>query len=179
MALGMPGTPGWCAPEWYPRFAATDITVAKKMDMFSFGLLCAWLLFQTISPCMHQDLDNESRPNEKFPFAVAELISSVVISATNKQQLYEFFNRALILDSRRRCSEFEHILPLLSPKRYVCLKTGYVLQADSLVRFDVPIIEFPAQKLAFEVCLLAELSTHGIFTNKRQDFSFVISTLHM
>jgi serine/threonine protein kinase len=152
MAIRLPGTPGWCAPEWYPGFATTDIIAAKKMDMFSFGLLCAWLLFQTTSPCRYQDLDKETRPNETFPFAVAELISSNGISATKKQQLYEFFDRALNLESQSRCSEFRQILQLLSPKGYVCRIKGYIFQADSFVRFGYPVIEIPAQRQSFKVC---------------------------
>jgi hypothetical protein len=152
MAIRMPGIPGWSAPEWYPGFAATDITAAKKMDMFSFGLLCAWLLFQTTSPCRYQDLDKEPRPIKTFPFAVTELISSNGISATKKQQLYKFFDRALNLESQRTCSEFGQILQLLSPKGYVCRINGYIFQADFFVRFGYPVIEISARRQSFKVC---------------------------
>jgi serine/threonine protein kinase len=39
-----PQTPGWCAPEWHPR--GFTIKKAKKLDIFSYGLLCAWIFLQ-------------------------------------------------------------------------------------------------------------------------------------
>ncbi|PVI08328.1 kinase-like protein [Periconia macrospinosa] len=41
-AKAMPRSPIWSAPEWHDRSFLLD--AAKKMDVFSFGMLCLWLL---------------------------------------------------------------------------------------------------------------------------------------
>jgi serine/threonine protein kinase len=124
MAINMPATPGWCAPEWYQNHTAANITAAKKMDTFSFGLLCAWLLFHTTSANGHQN-GREYRPDEFYPSAVAGLISSSGISATKRLQLQELFNKTLAREPQIRCSDVSQCLRLLTPKRYACSKTGY------------------------------------------------------
>jgi serine/threonine protein kinase len=39
----LPRSQPWEAPEYHPRWFT--LAAAKKMDMYSFGLLCLWLLF--------------------------------------------------------------------------------------------------------------------------------------
>jgi serine/threonine protein kinase len=118
MAIYMPGTPRWCSPEWYPGFATTDIMDAKRMDAYSFGLLCAWLLFNDTFPSTQQNFDGESHPNNTMLAVVGDLNSSSGISAIMKRQLYDLFDKTLVHDSLQRCSEFWQMMRLLSPKRY-------------------------------------------------------------
>jgi serine/threonine protein kinase len=42
--IPMPGSQPWCAPE-HDRVRFTPAQ-ARKMDVFSFGMLCVWLLFE-------------------------------------------------------------------------------------------------------------------------------------
>ena len=39
----MPCSPPWTAPEWHHRQILPAL--ARKMDTYSFGMLCLWLLF--------------------------------------------------------------------------------------------------------------------------------------
>lgn len=39
----LPVTWGWCAPEYHDR--GIPLQKAKKMDIYSFGLVCFWVLF--------------------------------------------------------------------------------------------------------------------------------------
>jgi hypothetical protein len=43
--IKMPATEPWVAPEWSHNNATTDPEGARKMDLFSLGALCFWLLF--------------------------------------------------------------------------------------------------------------------------------------
>lgn len=42
--INLPSSPGWTAPE-YPRHGGYLFPEAVQMDVFSFGLVCLWLLF--------------------------------------------------------------------------------------------------------------------------------------
>lgn len=41
----MPGSRPWVAPEWHHCGFTTDHVGAMKMDAYSFGALCLWILF--------------------------------------------------------------------------------------------------------------------------------------
>ena len=51
----------WEAPEWHPRSFGRE--TAKKMDIYSFGLLCLWLLFPA------DDLHSPGLPNINLDLA--------------------------------------------------------------------------------------------------------------
>jgi serine/threonine protein kinase len=117
----MPGTRGWSAPEWYPGFATTDIATAKKMDVYSFGLLCVWLTSQAASAGAHQAFDAEQFAEEAVPPFMADNISASGVSAKMKQQVHDLLGGTLAQEPQRRFSGFETIMPLLSQRRYVFL----------------------------------------------------------
>ena len=43
--LTLPKTPPWNAPEWSDRYVR--VKDAKLMDIYSFGLVCFWILFRS------------------------------------------------------------------------------------------------------------------------------------
>lgn len=62
--LTLPRTPPWDAPEWSDRYIS--VKNAKLMDIYSFGLVCFWILFQSnlgkmsLSACFPRYLTDDS-----------------------------------------------------------------------------------------------------------------------
>src|SRR5436305_6144975 len=54
--VNMPRTAYWVAPEWHHRGFTT--AGAMKMDMYSFGMLCLWVLFYNIQGNVTCDFRN-------------------------------------------------------------------------------------------------------------------------
>lgn len=98
----MPRTLHWTAPEWHHRGITS--TSAVKMDIYSFGLLCLWLLFyrdgETTSTLAHQ--------------LVMEMPD---VSDEQRHNLHNLFNMSLAVDPAQRCSSLGHLVGLLEPAR--------------------------------------------------------------
>jgi serine/threonine protein kinase len=116
-AIRLPGTPGWCAPEWHHRYTTTDVVAAKKIDVYSFGLLCAWLLFPTSLAGTQQHTDEYPSPEEVLSSALAGLEAAGEISDATQLQLHKMFDSTLAREPGERCSDFEPILKQLSANK--------------------------------------------------------------
>lgn len=111
--IPMPKTPLWAAPE---QCHLTDLAGAMKMDAYSFGLLCLWLLFYagkcTIDK-FHEELSSEDDKLEIARRKVDEVISAEEV----KGQLRRFFEKALAKEKVNREGDFRVLLSLLAPHR--------------------------------------------------------------
>ena len=112
----MPGSPHWAPPEWHHHYE-TDVEGAKRMDSYSFGLLCLWLLYY--------NTDSEPNSNRDFfedvgagkvtlDFACGLTKASLDLSDQEKDDLDQLFNLTLAFESYKRCSDFQQLINLLS-----------------------------------------------------------------
>ena len=128
----LPNSWPWTAPEWTKR--RFDIPSTKKMDIYSLGLLCFWLLFSNVEekPVLAEE---SSVPfcilEEGADFATVKLIRShdilpqfaklVIenVKETNKEQkrrLSQFFERTVRTSPEHRTMDLTELAQLLDPQ---------------------------------------------------------------
>lgn len=138
--LSIPKSDPWNAPEYSERLFRPD--PAKRMDIYSFGLLCTWLLFEAGS-CGGLLLppDTKAEKGQCITFEphhsgknileawkrnnsnkLVEWISWLVREdrrwdADMKDNLEKFFWSTLAHEPKSRCIELEHLLGLLVSDR--------------------------------------------------------------
>ena len=135
--LSLPVSEPWDAPEYSDHHFRPR--AAKKMDVYSFALLCTWLLFEagcsgglSLPPDTNletgQALSFEPLQSEKNLLQIwkrdsndklVKWISWLVrederLNTRMKHNLTQFFGSALAFDPASRCIDFEHLLALLS-----------------------------------------------------------------
>ena len=138
----MPRSEPWAAPEWTDghEFALSE---ARKMDTYSFGMLCLWFLFNeafltmTEVPCNRSKLEDDEFPfaelyegslipklllESKFKNNMLALTNQVMTMARLDDEymssLARFFHLTLVHDPAKRCSDFNQFLHLLGQNRY-------------------------------------------------------------
>jgi serine/threonine protein kinase len=117
--IRMPGTPPWHAPEWHHRFSTTEMTAAKKMDVYSYGLLCAWILFYNTSMNPKAYFHDEFDPECEIPLPVGKYIARCPdTTRLDRSRLKELFETSLARDPAQRTSSMADLISLLSPERY-------------------------------------------------------------
>lgn len=85
------------------------------MDIYSFGLLSCWLLFDEA-----QDFENRGLNLEgESPLTLARRLTARNVESDSKlrHSFLELFEKTLAEETTIRSSQFEDILPLLSPDR--------------------------------------------------------------
>lgn len=128
--INMPVSRPWNAPEHHPRgFHALN---ARKMDIYSFGLVCLWLLFegnyslpphsQTSSNDGHFASFKDVIKSQKYDGGLLKFSTRLVeeygdFSCGTKQKLCRFFDCTLNSDPDKRSPCFENFLDLLVPNR--------------------------------------------------------------
>ena len=117
--IDMPISVPWNAPEHHHR--GFDSISAMKMDVYSFGLVCLWLLFFN-SEKSHNDfltaLHNQTNLldlSHSLARAEAEQLNSTVCERIN---LLNFFDLALANDPRQRSFSFQELMQELRSNRY-------------------------------------------------------------
>ena len=108
-------THGWIAPEWHHRNFTTDVAGAKKMDIYSFGLVCRWLLFDEAQDSENRRFDSEDDP----PLFSARRLTVTEFGPGDKRghDVLELFEKTLAEDANVRISEVGEVLYLLLPDR--------------------------------------------------------------
>jgi hypothetical protein len=113
----MPRSFPWAAPEWHHR--GFSFEEATKMDMFSFGMLCFWLLFSNTNERQTRDFMEQCNLHETASIRALEtVIASKDTSSWKKRDLSRLFDLTLVTSPAQRSSHFLEILPLLAPERY-------------------------------------------------------------
>lgn len=130
-------SPPWSAPEYHHR--GFSIEQGQKQDVFSFGMLCFWVLFHAeLSAEARNSLNEKGDTNfaaqqskhvysllgewkrEKKLQAVALDMVAVRFNNTRKEILTQFFKITLAHDPNERHRDFERLENLfkqLLPKR--------------------------------------------------------------
>ena len=139
--VSMPQNEPWNAPEHHHRHFRPE--QAKQMDIYSFGMLCFWLIFEAGSSgglplpssttldggqiisferCrsdknMILDWKNDDNNNKLVNLVYWLVLEDVRFSSSVKENLMTFFQLTLVSDPQLRCSDLEHVLSLLMPDR--------------------------------------------------------------
>ncbi|KAI4243533.1 MAG: hypothetical protein LQ352_007004 [Teloschistes flavicans] len=117
----------WDAPEYHHR--GFTVSTAQKMDVYSFGLLCLWVLFfdkQSLSEPVTNETGGNQRPLDDFEqldcmkhdnaltdFACSQVDSTQSLSAGEKADLVRFFRSAIVFDPQERATNFKEFIVLL------------------------------------------------------------------
>lgn len=112
--IAMPGSWPWYAPEWHHKFKAKDITMAKKMDAYSFGLLCVWILFYNTVDKKGQSFYEEV---EEMPILIDSHLANASLPQQTKDRLQTLFSLTLAKNSASRGFDFDYFLRLFVPER--------------------------------------------------------------
>ena len=125
----LPRSQPWEAPEYHPRWFT--LAAAKKTDMYSFGLLCLWLLFPgevLITHLGEINLDLAFGGEKGQPQAQLETLKQEggILDYTLEllsrhsgldegicSRLRSVFNLSLHLDPAKRASTMHHFVELL------------------------------------------------------------------
>ena len=137
----------WAAPEWHDR--PFQVTNAKKADVYSFGLLCLFILFNDIVSNatekstervdmetligLQQDPPESSRSElerskdqDKMPEIAQRLILSKQDIDPEKQQLLAaLFSEMFCLDKSSRNLDLEKLLLCGNYERYVLIPSAF------------------------------------------------------
>jgi hypothetical protein len=137
----MPRSPIWGAPEWHDR--SFSAAAAKKMDIFSWGLLCLWLLTEDDALEAIRSLQGWTRPPEQFisfddhrplqqnsleawkldgndlfvPLAAFLINQESRISKEDKKRFASFFQSTLSIEPKKRSADYDMLMHLLDPVR--------------------------------------------------------------
>ena len=117
--ITMPNSPPWTAPERYHRGIWPK--EARKMDAYSFGMLCLWLLFYNKAANRDHNLEKDLEdPQKELSHHTSELLEARAdLENWEKDNLQKVFRSTLIQEPVERTADFTDLLKLLSPHRSV------------------------------------------------------------
>ena len=116
-SVRMPRSKNWTAPEWHEReFLPIQ---ARRMDAYSFGMLCLWLLFYNniSSADCEFEKDIEDASTEVLNHALGLIGTIAYPELQQKDNIQRLLSLTLAQDPTERISDFSDILQLLSPSR--------------------------------------------------------------
>jgi hypothetical protein len=115
--FAMPMTEQWEAPEWEERYQFSFLE-AKKMDAYSFGMLCLWLiLYMSLdSPeaIVGKFEDLSERSGDIYAAATGLIAPHVGLQTLQKKKLDKLFSLTLINDPNLRSFDFDQFLSCLT-----------------------------------------------------------------
>lgn len=108
----MPMCKPWTAPEWKAghRYAFSE---AKKMDAYSFGRLCFWLILGSENGGV--DFDSTGEESKEMETIVHQLLAQHIdLQIKQKETVRELFSLTLKKDPKQRCGDFDQLLSCLT-----------------------------------------------------------------
>jgi serine/threonine protein kinase len=123
----LPKSRPWNAPEHhYGEFSPAE---AKLTDVYSFGVLCLWVLFGSV-PAVQDSTEykfdgsnwalsslEQLKYDDKMEHLANQLMGSMPLKAEHRPRLKEFFSLTVVLDPAKRSSDFGTLLSLLIDQR--------------------------------------------------------------
>jgi serine/threonine protein kinase len=111
----MPRSATWVAPEWKGgcEFRFCD---ARKMDAYSFGMLCLWLLLFDFPGPLNLNTLRE-RDTDMIAFANELVKQKADLSVLQRQNLSKIFSLTLNDNPDKRTLDFDEILSCLTTER--------------------------------------------------------------
>jgi serine/threonine protein kinase len=134
----LPKSRPWNAPEHH--FGEFEVPKAKKTDVYSFGMLCLWVLFGAMripENTLQFTFDTSTGPrtsleqlkdNDKLRDVVDQLMESMPLSDLNTEhriRLREFFSLTVLLNPEKRTSDVGRLLGLFNKERLVSRLMSY------------------------------------------------------
>ena len=108
-AIVMPRSKPWVAPEWEDRCGFT-LSDAQKMDAYSFGMLCLWLLLDVSL----NDLEIKRELEEDMAAFAHELVESQdTLQAVQRENFNILFSSTLSNDPYNRSQDFDQFISCL------------------------------------------------------------------
>jgi hypothetical protein len=110
----LPKSEPWNAPEYEP--GGVKIEDAKSMDIYSFGMICLWLLFPSAFDGLINTRNGLGRGASRTDLQTAaqELASKEEsLKPSSRQSLAEFFGTTLSLDPSKRQRDWQKLIKLL------------------------------------------------------------------
>ena len=140
----------WDHPDYHHR--GFTVVGARKLDIYSFGMLCLWVLFfnrSLVSCSIATDvklssswpfhdfklLDNMKREDTLGDFAIDLVRSVEVLPANQRENLERFFRSALARDSAERTMNVEELASLLGYDWYI-FENKYTLPLETPSNID-------------------------------------------
>ena len=129
--LLVPQTRPWEAPEWHHRFFA--VLDAKRMDIYSFGLLCLWLFFKgkpvdpgTSQPTLDMAFSGQSRAavdrldllkrEDNLLWYAQEWLKGEDMPEHTRSSLSTVFRGTICKDPKQRTITWDDIIEVLCDK---------------------------------------------------------------
>ncbi|KAK4218910.1 hypothetical protein QBC37DRAFT_164682 [Rhypophila decipiens] len=123
----LPRTLGWTAPEWHDRFFRMQN--ARRMDVFSFGLIVFWVLAwdSTFASVAVEAEEAEMRRLTDLDFVkggllmphVQDMLRAIPLREEVHRNLTILFQKSLADDPQERASSADELLPLLVPQSHL------------------------------------------------------------
>jgi tetratricopeptide (TPR) repeat protein len=117
----LPFSRGWVAPEWHGRFF--QVQNARRMDVFSFGLIVYWILawdvkFSRLSVDEEEtemvSLTDPAMSDSQLPMKEAiNVLQNFDMTQAQRGILAQFFTKTLASDLNDRARNAQELLPLL------------------------------------------------------------------
>ena len=105
----LPSSNPWNAPEHH--FGEFEVHEAKKTDVYSFGILCLWIMF---GPTLLQRLNDEGRAE----CIANHLVGSMPdLSVECRTRLHEVFSLTLPHDPSKRTCDLARVIGLLGQNK--------------------------------------------------------------
>jgi len=135
--IKLPRSRPWDAPELESIRKGVNPEQACKVDVFSFGLLCLWLLFEKnlvgIEPLptskggklsfnssierLANVLNNMKEANKLVQLAHELLVMEMSLNHRQKRKMKQFFSKSLTCDTSSREADIKRLMKLLDPNR--------------------------------------------------------------
>ena len=114
----MPASQYFVAPEWHHRKFTASPANARRMDSYSFGILCFWLLFYNNERRSDRDFQNDLNQGISVSILAHDLVTaSEDLDDQRRGDLIEFFDLTLAEDPVGRSSDFRQLIHLLTRQR--------------------------------------------------------------
>ncbi len=115
--ITMPYSELWTAPEQHHREILP--MQARRMDAYSFGMLCLWFFFYNRSEDQDRNFKRDLEDPQKEPLSWAyELLDAETeLGDRRRNDIQNVFRLTLAQDPAERTAEFTEILQLLSSNR--------------------------------------------------------------
>lgn len=123
--IQVPKSVPWTAPEHHSNYHTSQS--AKAMDVYSFGMLCLWLLFTK----EHSSIENFSfeaeywqdkddlllfwKINKLLDWAMRLVADDISIGTEMKRSLTSFFQSCLDPDPEKRNADWDHLISRMAP----------------------------------------------------------------
>jgi serine/threonine protein kinase len=128
----LPKSRPWNAPEHH--FGEFKVSAAKKADVYSFGMLCLWLLFGSVRVAQNGtdsmpeivSFDASTGPRtwleclkdeDKLQNLATQLLALTELNTELSIRLKEFFDMTIPLNPEKRTPDLGKLLHLLSNER--------------------------------------------------------------